>query len=47
MAQALLLFSSCFREQEGHLSFALVNKSNQSIACQMFEFGQNQKEGVS
>ncbi len=38
MLQVLLLFGSCFREEEGHLSFALVNKSNQSIACQMREF---------
>lgn len=42
--QVLFLFESCFREQEGHLSFALVNKSNQSIACQMFEFGKSQKD---
>lgn len=44
MVQALLLFVSCFREQEGHLSFALVNKSSQSIACQMFEFRKSMED---
>ncbi len=38
LVQVLLLFGSCFHEEEGHMSFALVNKSNQTIACQEFEF---------
>jgi len=44
IVQVALLFCSCFREQEGHLSFALVNKSNQSIACQMFEFRKSMED---
>lgn len=44
LAQVLLFWGSCFHEEEGHMSFALVNKSNQTIACQEFEFYKSQED---
>ena len=44
LVQVLLLLGSCFHEEEGHMSFALVNKSKQTIACQEFEFYKSQED---